>query len=88
MAAAEWYGDRRANEPDKEYAERTRAGAGNFVRSAAVRAEIAVPLIFDGMLRGVLDVDSHQLAPFVDADRSFLENVGDLVALRLSLSRF
>ncbi len=48
MAAAEWYGDRRANEPDKEYAERTRAGAGNFVtqfdsESADVLFSLAFP---------------------------------------------
>ena len=59
--------------------------SGYLARSGQVRAEIAAPLIFDGVLRGVLDIDAHQRAPFGDADRVFLENVGDLVALRLSL---
>ena len=54
-------------------------------RGAEVRAELAVALQFDGVLRGVLAIDSHQTAAFSDDDEVFAENLGDLIALRLSL---
>lgn len=51
--------------------------------SPTVRSEIVAPL-FDpaGQIVGELDIDSHRLAPFTDADRAFLEAVcGTLTAL-------
>lgn len=48
--------------------------------SPLVKAEIVVPIRFAGALRGVLDIDSHERAPFTDADRAFLERVGALIA--------
>ena len=48
--------------------------------SPLVKAEIVVPISFAGTLRGVLDIDSHERAPFTDKDRAFLERVCALVA--------
>lgn len=48
--------------------------------SPAVRSEIVVPLFKEGRVIGELDIDSHRLAPFTDADRAFLEQVCTLVA--------
>ncbi len=42
------------------------------------KSEIVVPLLTDGRVIGVLDVDSHQAARFDDRDRSALEAVARL----------
>ena len=49
-------------------------------------AQIAVPLQCAGTLLGLLAVDSDQPAPFLPDDELFLENLGDLIAVRLSLA--
>lgn len=51
-----------------------------------VQAQVAVPLQCAGTLLGLLAVDSDQPAPFLPDDELFLENVGDLIAVRLSLA--
>lgn len=51
-----------------------------------VKAQIAVPLQSAGTLLGLLAVDSDQPAPFLPDDELFLENLGDLIAVRLSLA--
>lgn len=43
--------------------------------SPKVKAEIAVPIFKDGRVVGELDIDSHQLSPFSDEDRDFLEQI-------------
>jgi GAF domain-containing protein len=43
--------------------------------SPHVRSEIVVPIFKDGAVVGELDIDSHELAPFTDADQAFLEAV-------------
>ncbi|MBN1456020.1 MAG: GAF domain-containing protein [Methanomicrobia archaeon] len=48
--------------------------------SPFVKAEIVVPISFAGAVRGVLDIDSHDCAPFTAADRAFLERVCALIA--------
>ena len=51
-----------------------------------VASQVAVPLHCGGSLIGLLAVDSDRPAPFQPEDEVFLENVGDLVALRLGLA--
>ena len=51
-----------------------------------VAAEVAVPLRCTGSLIGLLAVDSDRPAPFQPEDELFLENVGDLAAMRLGLA--
>jgi L-methionine (R)-S-oxide reductase len=43
--------------------------------SPDVRSEIVVPVLRAGAVVGELDIDSHALAPFTEADRAFLEQV-------------
>lgn len=43
--------------------------------SPKVKAEIVVPIFKDGRVVGELDIDSHQLSPFSDKDRDFLEQI-------------
>jgi L-methionine (R)-S-oxide reductase len=49
--------------------------------SPHVKAEIVVPILRAGKLLGVLDVDSHFRSPFSVEDRTFLEQVCELVAV-------
>ncbi len=55
---------------------------GHIACDARSRSEIVVPLVMDGRLLAVLDVDSHLPDAFGDADRKGLE----AVATRLSRS--
>ena len=51
-----------------------------------VRARLAAPMRSGGMLIGVVAVDSRDPAPFRDDDELFVENLADLVAVRLALA--
>lgn len=53
---------------------------------AWVGSQVAVPLRCAGSLIGLLAVDSDLPAPFQPEDELFLENVGDLAAMRLGLA--
>ena len=46
---------------------------GHIACDTASRSEIVVPIVDGGVLRGVLDVDSPELARFDDDDRAGLE---------------
>ena len=46
---------------------------GHIACSGSSRSEIVVPLIANGDVRGVLDIDSNQLATFDETDRHSLE---------------
>lgn len=48
--------------------------------SPHVKSEIVVPIFKDGAVVGEIDIDSHALAPFTDADNAFLEQVAACVA--------
>jgi len=48
--------------------------------STRVKSEIVVPILKDGQVVGELDIDSHQLSPFTEEDRGFIERVCGLVA--------
>jgi len=48
--------------------------------SPHVKSEIVVPIFKDGAVAGEIDIDSHALAPFTNADNAFLERVAALVA--------
>ncbi len=51
---------------------------GHIPCDAASRSEIVVPLIKDGTLRGVLDIDSPHLARFDAEDRAGMETLAAL----------
>ncbi len=48
--------------------------------SPSVKAEIVVPILRNGALLGVLDIDSQFLSPFSVEDQAFLEQVCELLA--------
>lgn len=48
---------------------------GHIACSSLSRSEIVVPVIRDGAVIGVLDVDSDQLDQFDDIDKKFLEEI-------------
>lgn len=51
---------------------------GNYIAcSLDVRSEIVVPLFKDGAVIGELDLDSHTVDAFVQADRNFLERIAE-----------
>lgn len=51
---------------------------GHIACDHASRSEIVVPLVQDGQLLGVLDLDSPSLARFDDADRAGLEALAEI----------
>ena len=51
---------------------------GHIACDAASQSEIVIPLIFKGVLFGVLDIDSPRLARFDDADRRGLEHLAEI----------
>jgi L-methionine (R)-S-oxide reductase len=52
---------------------------GHIACSSKSRSEIVVPVIRDGKVMGVLDVDSEDLAAFDTIDKRFLEEIVDLI---------
>ncbi|MBN1877269.1 MAG: GAF domain-containing protein [Anaerolineae bacterium] len=48
--------------------------------SPNVRSEIVIPVFQNGIVVGELDIDSHDLSPFVEDDRVFLEQVCEIAA--------
>ena len=51
-----------------------------------VGAQLVAPVVSGGLLIGVVAVDSRHPAPFRDDDELFVENLADLVAVRLALA--
>ncbi len=60
---------------------------GHIACDAASRSEIVVPLIQNGRLLGVLDLDSPQLARFDHEDRAGLIAAADLLLLHTDFTR-
>jgi L-methionine (R)-S-oxide reductase len=60
---------------------------GHIACDAASRSEIVVPLVKDGRLLGVLDLDSPNLARFDEQDREGLETAAQLLLQASDLSR-
>ncbi|NCI48950.1 GAF domain-containing protein [Sediminibacterium roseum] len=48
---------------------------GHIACSSLSRSEIVVPMLRDGQVWGVLDVDSDALSAFDEVDRKFLESI-------------
>lgn len=58
------------------------AAQDNYIAcSFTVKSEIVVPLFVDGKNIGQIDIDSHVIDPFTEADERFLEFVNEQVAL-------
>jgi L-methionine (R)-S-oxide reductase len=52
---------------------------GHIACSSRSRSEIVVPVIRDGQVLGVLDVDSEALASFDEVDKTYLEQIISLI---------
>ena len=53
---------------------------GHIACSSDSRSEIVVPIIVNGEVYGVLDIDSDELATFNDTDRIYLEKMMSILA--------
>lgn len=53
---------------------------GHIACSSLSKSEIVVPIIQNGMVLGVLDVDSDQLNDFDDTDQKYLEEICQWIA--------
>ena len=56
---------------------------GHIACDAASQSEIVVPLLKNGVLLGVLDVDSPELNRFTDEDRAGLEQFVNVLVKHL-----
>lgn len=56
---------------------------GHIACSSLSRSEIVVPILADGQVKGVLDIDSDLLNSFDDTDRHYLEEVTAVIAKTL-----
>lgn len=52
---------------------------GHIACSSASKSEIVVPLLKDGKVTAVLDIDSEHLATFDETDRHWLERIVELL---------
>ena len=52
---------------------------GHIACSSLSKSEIVVPMIADGEVLGVLDIDSDELATFDETDRIYLEKLVDVL---------
>ena len=48
--------------------------------SVKVKSEIVVPILKNGKPVGEIDIDSHEVSPFKEEDKIFLEKLAELVA--------
>ena len=60
---------------------------GHIACSSLSKSEIVVPMIADGEVLGVLDIDSDELATFDETDRIYLEKMVDVLTHRVILSK-
>ena len=60
---------------------------GHIACSSLSKSEIVVPIIANGEVLGVLDIDSDELATFDETDRIYLEKLVDVLTHRVILSK-
>ena len=60
---------------------------GHIACSSLSKSEIVVPMMADGEVLGVLDIDSDELATFDETDRIYLEKMVDVLTHRVILSK-
>lgn len=56
---------------------------GHIACSSASRSELVVPVIKDGEVKIVIDIDSDQLDDFDTTDQQFVEQIAQLIAEKL-----
>lgn len=60
---------------------------GHIACSSLSKSEIVVPIIANGEVFGVLDIDSDELATFDETDRIYLEKLVEILTHNVILSR-
>jgi len=63
-----------ANNRETIVVENVHAFPGHIACDAASQSEIVIPIVHEGILYGVFDIDSPILNRFSDAEREYLEN--------------
>lgn len=53
---------------------------GHIACSSLSKSEIVVPLFFEGIVVGEIDIDSTELSTFNDTDRKYLEQAAEIIA--------
>lgn len=61
---------------------------GHIACDAGSKSEIVVPIIYEGKVFAVLDLDSYEYSSFNQTDKKFLEQLVDLIKKKLELQRF
>ena len=56
---------------------------GHIACSSLSRSEIVVPILVDGTVKGVLDIDSDELSTFDETDKIYLEKMVSLLTQSL-----
>lgn len=56
---------------------------GHIACSSESRSEIVVPLITNGEVHAVLDIDSNELSTFDEVDKIYLEEIAKILSLTL-----
>ncbi|MBO7490863.1 MAG: GAF domain-containing protein [Bacteroidales bacterium] len=56
---------------------------GHIACSSASRSEIVVPMIYNGEVFGVLDIDSEKISTFDDVDVLYLKKVVEILSKKL-----
>jgi len=60
----------------------------HIVCDSGSRSEIVIPIVFNGNVWGVLDLDSYELSAFNEIDKLYLEQFCKLLTGKLELNRF
>jgi len=61
---------------------------GHIACDSGSKSEIVLPIISDNQLFGILDLDSYELSSFNETDKSYLEQLCDIISKKLVLSKF
>lgn len=56
---------------------------GHIACNSLSRSEIVIPILVNGQVKGVLDIDSDQLNAFDETDRRYLEEITTVIAKTL-----
>lgn len=60
--------------------------SGHIACDSGSNSEIVVPIISNGKLYGVLDLDSYEFSSFNNSDKTHLEKLADMISDKLDLS--
>ncbi len=61
---------------------------GHIACDNSSRSEIVVPIVFNGKLFAVLDLDSYKLVAYNEVDQKYLEMLAELIKTNLDLDSF